>query len=272
MSRLRVRPRTPDSEGRVIHVTPESAGWRYVGFDVHELAPGAALERDTGDREVCLVVLTGKANVTAGDQRYQAIGERLSVFEGKSPYAVYVPSGTHYRVDAVGRLELAVCSAPGKGGRPPRLIRPQDISPERRGEGTNSRYVYNILPESAPADSLLVVEVITPGGNWSSYPPHKHDTDRPPDESSLEETYYHRLDPPQGFAFQRVYTDDRRLDETMTVEDGDVVMVPRGYHPVGAPHGYDLYYLNVMAGPVRRWRFRNDPRHDWIVRKPPASD
>jgi 5-deoxy-glucuronate isomerase len=110
-----------------------------------------------------------------------------------------------------------------------------------------------------------VVEVVTPGGNWSSYPPHKHDRDDPPEESLLEETYYHRLRPAQGFAFQRVYSDDGSLDETMAVADGDVVLVPRGYHPVGAAHGYDLYYLNVMAGPRRVWRFRNDPAHAWIV-------
>jgi len=107
---------------------------------------------------------------------------------------------------------------------------------------------------------------VTPSGHWSSYPPHKHDTAADGEETALEETYYHRLDPPQGFAFQRVYTDDRSLDETVCVEDGDVVMVPEGYHPVGAPHGYTLYYLNVMAGPERRWIFRNDPAHAWIVK------
>ena len=142
------------------------------------------------------------------------------------------------------------------------------MSREVRGKDTNTRYVRNILPETETADSLLVVEVVTPGGHWSSYPPHKHDTASPAQETVLEETYYHRLQPPQGFAIQRVYTDDRSLDETVSVEDGDVVMVPRGYHPVGAPHGYDLYYLNVMAGPERRWVFRNDPAHEWIVRKP----
>ena len=129
---------------------------------------------------------------------------------------------------------------------------------ETRGKGTNTRHVCDILPQTEPADSLLVVEVITPNGSWSSYPPHKHDTDNMPSESQLEEIYYHRLQPPQGFAFQRVYTDDRSLDETMVVHDGDVVMVPRGYHPAGAPHGYDLYYLNVMAGPQRVWKFKND--------------
>ena len=141
------------------------------------------------------------------------------------------------------------------------------MSREVRGKGTNQRFVRNILPETEPADSLLVVEVITPGGHWSSYPPHKHDTATEGEETALEETYYHRLNPPQGFAFQRVYTDDRSIDEAVTVEDGDVVMVPRGYHPAGAAHGYDLYYLNVMAGPKRQWIFRNDPAHDWIVRK-----
>ena len=106
---------------------------------------------------------------------------------------------------------------------------------------------------------------ITPPGHSSSYPPHKHDTDAVPLESSLEETYYHRIDPPQGFVFQRVYTDDRSLDETMTVEDRDVVMVPRGYHPVVVPHGYTSYYLNVMAGPRRVWHFHNDPAHEWML-------
>jgi len=140
------------------------------------------------------------------------------------------------------------------------------VGQETRGKGTNVRYVTNILPEEDPADSLLVVEVITPGGHTSSYPPHKHDTDNLPAESLLEETYYHRFNPPQGFAFQRVYTDDRSLDEVMAVEDGDVTMVPKGYHPVAAVHGYDLYYLNVMAGPVRTWKFHNAAEHAWMLK------
>jgi 5-deoxy-glucuronate isomerase len=135
-----------------------------------------------------------------------------------------------------------------------------------RGQGSNRRLVHNILPEQDPADSLLVVEVVTPAGNWSSYPPHKHDRDAYPQETLLEETYYHRLNPAQGFAFQRIYTDDRTIDSTLLVQDGDCVLVPRGYHPVGAPHGYDLYYLNVMAGPRRAWRFFNDPAHEWMLR------
>jgi 5-deoxy-glucuronate isomerase len=154
---------------------------------------------------------------------------------------------------------------------PERVIEAAQMKRAVRGQGSNTRYVCDILPHDDPgAEHLLVVEVITPAGHSSSYPPHKHDSETPPTETQLEETYYHRLNPPQGFAFQRVYTDDRSLDEACAVEDHDVVMVPRGYHPVVAPHGYALYYLNVMAGPQRFWVFHNDPAHEWMIAKPPA--
>ncbi len=138
---------------------------------------------------------------------------------------------------------------------------------ETRGKGTNTRHVCDILPQTEPADSLLVVEVITPNGSWSSYPPHKHDTDNMPSESQLEEIYYHRLQPPQGFAFQRVYTDDRSLDETMVVHDGDVVMVPRVIIQLEHPMAMTSITLNAMAGPQRVWKFKNDPAHEWIVQQ-----
>ncbi|UCH74273.1 MAG: 5-deoxy-glucuronate isomerase [Rhodospirillales bacterium] len=266
MARLLVKPHARDEDGSVLSVTPESAGWQHVGFEICQLEPDDVLARGTGDREVCLVLLAGRARISAGDAEFGIVGERNSPFEGK-PWAVYVPARSRYEVSPATRLELAICSAPGTGKYPPRLIQPQHLSIETRGEGTNKRFVCNILPEQDLAESLLVVEVITPGGNWSSYPPHKHDHAAAGAETQLEETYYHRLKPAQGFALQRVYTDDRSIDETMAVEDGDCVMVPRGYHPVGAPHGYDLYYLNVMAGPERAWRFRNDPAHDWIIKK-----
>ena len=271
MSSLLSRKQAPDSKGRIQKITPESAGWKYVGFEVFMLKSGESLEQKTGVREICLVLVSGKANIKTRHESWDNLGERLSVFdsksiaEGKPPYAVYVPNNDEFVVEALTDLELAVCSAPGLGNFPARLIKPEDMTYETRGHGTNTRHVCNILPETADADNLLVVEVITPNGNWSSYPPHKHEADNLPRESALEETYYHRLNPPQGFAFQRVYTDDLSLDETMTVHDHDVVMVPRGYHPVGAPHGYDLYYLNVMAGPKRIWKFHNDPKHEWIV-------
>lgn len=264
MSRLLIKPQA--GSGLVSRVTPQSAGCTYVGFELHRLRPGESAAEETGSREVCLVFVSGKGSVSVGAHDFGVIGGRSSPFEGK-PWSVYMPQGSTWSVTAETELELAVCSAPGLGGGlPVRLIGPDDVGQEVRGKGTNTRYVTNILPESEPADSLLVVEVITPGGHTSSYPPHKHDRDDLPAESYLEETYYHRLNPPQGFAFQRVYTDDRSLDETFAVEDGDVVLVPRGYHPCAACHGYDLYYLNVMAGPKRTWRFYNAPEHAWLLK------
>jgi 5-deoxy-glucuronate isomerase len=264
MSKLLVKPK--GNSGRVSHVTPQSAGWTYVGFDLHRLKPGETVSAETGDREMCLVFVTGKGKASAGSEDFGSLGGRTSPFEGK-PWSVYVPQGSNWSVTAETGLELAVCSAPGLGGGlPARVIAPDSLGQEVRGKGTNTRYVTNILPEGQPADSLLVVEVITPGGHTSSYPPHKHDQDNLPSESYLEETYYHRLNPPQGFAFQRVYTDDRSLDEAMAVEDGDVVLVPRGYHPCAACHGYDLYYLNVMAGPKRTWKFHNASEHEWLMK------
>ena len=262
-SDLLVRPAAGD--GRVIHVTPASAGWTYVGFDVWTLTDGGRAAEQTGNREACLVFLSGKGAVTAGGKDLGTIGGRASPFEGK-PWAVYVPAGSDWSVVAEGDVEFGVCTAPAKGDRAVRVIAPDVLKTIERGTGTNLRIVTDILPESDPtAESLLVVEVITPSGHWSSYPPHKHDRDALPAESQLEETYYHRLNPAQGFGFQRVYTDDRSLDETIAFSDGDVTLVPRGYHPCAAPHGYDLYYLNTMAGPKRIWRFHNDPAHEWIV-------
>ena len=263
---LRVRPHAPGPDGSVLEVTPSSAGWKHVGFQVVKLEPGQTHEGGSSEREACLVVLTGSANIAAGELTEVNVGGRESVFEDAPPASVYVPAGVSFRVTAVTPVELAIGSAPGSGEGEPRLIDPARMTREVRGEGTNQRFVRNILPETEPAESLLVVEVITPGGHWSSYPPHKHDTATAGEETELEETYYHRVNPPQGFAIQRVYTDDRSLDETISVEDGDVVMVPRGYHPVGAPHGYDVYYLNVMAGPRRTWKFHNAREHEWLLK------
>ena len=225
---------------------------------------GKTLARDTGDREACLVVLTGDVTVKTGAVQAEHFGGRRSVFDGP-PSSVYVPAKSRWAISAETDVELAVCTAPAEGKLPARLIPPGEVGHETRGKDTNTRYIRNILPDSTPhAEKLLVVEVITPGGHWSSYPPHKHDTSGQT-ETALEETYYHRLRRGSGFAFQRVYTDDRSLDETMAVQDNDVVLVPRGYHPVGAPHGFDLYYLNTMAGPVRKWQFTMAPEHAFLT-------
>ncbi|HEY6055422.1 MAG TPA: 5-deoxy-glucuronate isomerase [Gaiellaceae bacterium] len=246
MTDLRVASHPPDPDGAVVRVDPKSAGWEYVGFEVYRCA--GRLERSSPDRETCVVVLSGRCDLAAGGESWSGLG-RESVFAGP-PVALYVPPGTPW--SAEGSAELAVCTAPAQGGLPPRLLDRPDLLV--RGEGAEERRIANILMESQPAESLLVTEVLTPAGHWSSWPPHKHDTDDPPNETLLEETYYHRLDPAGGFAVQRVYTDDGSLDETLAVRDGDVVLVPRGYHPVAAGPRHDLYYLNVMAGPVRAWK------------------
>jgi 5-deoxy-glucuronate isomerase len=262
MSKLLVKPLSGD--GRVLHVTPQTAGWVYVGFDLWKLGKGQVAKGESKDRETCLVFVSGKGRVVVGKRDVGVVGERLSPFEGK-PWSVYIPAGTAWTVAAETSLELGVCTAPGSGKVPTRIIHPDDLGQQTRGKGTNTRYVTNILPETEPAESLLVVEVITPGGHTSSYPPHKHDQDNLPNESLLEETYYHRFNPSQGFGFQRVYTDDRSLDEAMAIEDGDLTLVPKGYHPCAATHGYDLYYLNVMAGPKRTWKFHNAKEHEWLI-------
>jgi 5-deoxy-glucuronate isomerase len=252
----------PDANGTVVQVTPESAGWEYVGFEVLKLTAGQDIERRAEGEEVCLVPISGRCSVTSASEEWE-IGGRKGPFDGP-PHALYLPPGTDYRVEAAGELELAVCSAPAEECVEPFEVRPEEIEVERRGAGNMEREVRPILMSEGQAERLLVVEVLTPNGHWSSYPPHKHDRDAPPEETYLEETYYHRVKPEKGFAVQRVYTDDRSLDETLSVRDGDVVLVPKGYHPVSAPPGYDLYYLNVMAGPVREWKFKNDPDHEWL--------
>lgn len=255
------------AQGReIVKVTPASAGWKHVGFECFRLAAGERLTLTLpNDREACLVVLTGTASISTGNERFENLGGRSSVFDQRSPDALYAPPSTQLDIAAHDAVELALATAPASGRYPVRLISADGMKRSLRGKGTNTRYICDILPEAEPAESLLVVEVVTPAAHSSSYPPHKHDTDNLPEESSLEETYYHRIDPPQGFAFQRVYTDERDLDESMAVCDHDVVMVPRGYHPVVMPHGYRGYYLNVMAGPHREWHFKNDPAHDWLM-------
>jgi 5-deoxy-glucuronate isomerase len=221
----------------------------YVGFEAVRLA--GRIERREEERETCVVLLSGRCSLAGlGD------AARETPWDGP-PTALYVPP----RVDwwAEGEGELALCTAPAEGRFEPRLLdRPELLT---RGAGREERQIANILMESEDAESLLVTEVVTPAGHWSSYPPHKHDTDDMPNEALLEETYYHRIRGGAGFAFQRVYTDDRSLDESAAVADGDVVLVPRGYHPVAADVRNDLYYLNVMAGPTRAWRVSVEPAY-----------
>lgn len=261
--------RKPRADTGLIHdISPEDAGWSYVGFAAHRLGPGDTVQAETGDREVILVLVEGKAEFSAGGKAFGELGNRMDVFEKTPPHCVYVPSGSNWRARATTDCTLAVCSAPGQGGHPAQIIGPAGIALEERGKGTNTRFINNIAMENRDvADGLLVTEVFTPAGHWSSYPPHRHDEDDYPNMTYLEETYYHRLNPAQGYAHQRVWTEDGSLDETMSPSNHDVVLVPRGHHPCGAPYGYELYYLNVMAGPLRKWRFKNHPDHDWIFQR-----
>ena len=248
MSSLRI-PSDPAADCRV-RVTPERAGWTYVGFEVHRV--DGRFERREEERETCVVLLSGSCSLLGlGD------ASRASVFDGP-PTALYVPPRVDWWVEGEG--EIAICTAPAAGRFEPRLLDAPELS--TRGAGTEERFIANILMESEPAESLLVTEVLTPAGHWSSYPPHKHDTDDLPREAALEETYYHRLRGGSGFALQRVYTDDRELDEAIAATDGDVVLVPRGYHPVAGDARTDLYYLNVMAGPKRAWKVTVAPGYD----------
>ena len=256
------------SHGKVHDITPSSAGWRYVGFGLYRLRAGESVTETTGDREVILVMIEGKAQVIGAGQDWGVLGDRTCVFEKTPPHCLYLPNGSDWQANATTDCTIAVCTAPGKSGHQARRIGPAGITLTERGKGTNTRYINNIAMENEDyCDSLLVTEVFTPAGHWSSYPSHRHDEDDFPRITYLEETYYHRLNPASGFGIQRVYTDDGGLDETMAVSDGDVVLVPRGHHPCGAPYGFEMYYLNVMAGPLRKWRFVAAPEVDWIMKR-----
>jgi 5-deoxy-glucuronate isomerase len=237
-------------------VTPESAGWKHLYFGVRTGVFATA----TGDGEIALVPLSGRCHVEAEGSSWE-LGGRDSVFAGL-PWALYLPRDTEYRVEADG--EVAVCGARCERRREPVLVRPEDVEIEVRGAGNATRQINHILKPEFPAERLLVVEVFTPSGNWSSYPPHKHDEDKPPGEVVLEETYYFRTAAPEAFAVQRLYSPRHGLDVTATVRDGDLMLVPYGYHTTAAAHGYDLYYLNALAGDRRSMASADDPDLAWI--------
>jgi 5-deoxy-glucuronate isomerase len=266
VSRLLVRPRRqPAEDGSLVSVTPDSAGWTHVGFEVVALAEGQAVRRDTGRRELCVVVISGSVDLSSEHGEWRDLGGRPDPFSGL-PDAAYLPPQTNLSLrGGRGGAELGLCFAPAAYGGAPRVLPGGEIEVEVRGYGALERRIHPILMGDREAESLLVCEVLTPEGHWSSYPPHKHDREALPEESLLEETYYHRVAPAHGFALQRVYSGDGSLDESVAARDRDVVLVPRGYHTVSAPPGYALYYLNVMAGPARAWAIANDPEHEWIL-------
>jgi 5-deoxy-glucuronate isomerase len=265
------RAATPDPDGVISHVDPASAGWDYTTVTVHRLRPGMRVTRAADDQERLLLVLEGYAAVTAGDQVLGRIGSRTTVFDGPAAPVILIAPGDAIELVAETDALVVVAAAPGGPLHLTRYVAPADVLIEARGSGNTARTIHHLLDPQAEAGRLIAFEVYTPGGNWSSYPPHKHDTENPPVEARLEEYYFYRFAKPQGFGFQRVYTADRSLDEAMAVSDCDVVLVPEGYHPYGAPAGYDAYYLNIMAGPHRAWYFTIDPDHAWLMNWNPAA-
>lgn len=241
----------------------ESYGFEYLAFNTLKLAAGQSTEGNTADRELGLVLLGGKCSVTSPCGTWENIGRRPNVFAGM-PYALYLPIETGYAISTEHGCDLAFCYAKAEERHPAKLITPDDIEIEIRGAGNATRQINKIIRPEFDAHRILVVEVYTPSGNWSSYPPHKHDVHNPPGEVDLEEYYYYRIDRPEGFAVQKVYTPDRRIDETLTVHDGDMVLVPEGYHPVAAAHGYNVYYLNLLGGSARSMAASDDPDLTWV--------
>lgn len=252
-------------------VEPADAGWSYTTFHAYRLVAGQRVSRPPDEQERLVLVLEGRAAVRAGERDLGTLGSRSSVFDGPPPPVVLVEPGQPVEVVAEGPALVVVAAAPGGAVRRTACLAPEAVLAEERGSGRTARRIHHLLPPGAEAGRLIAFEVFTPGGNWSSYPPHKHDTENPPVEAQLEELYFYRFARPEGFAFARVYTPDRSLDEAMTPMDGDVVLVPRGYHPVGVPAGYDCYYLNIMAGPNRAWHFTIDPDHAWLMDWDPSA-
>jgi 5-deoxy-glucuronate isomerase len=260
----------PRDSKTLVGVTPRQAGWRYVRFAVRQLAPGDSWRGATGADEACFVLLEGACRVRwkggAAD-----LGPRRDVFSGY-PHALYLPPGTSAAIEAGPRTVIADCRAPARAGHAARPVRPEDCGFEVRGGGNATRQIVDILPPGFPAERLLICEVFTPGGNWSSYPPHKHDRDNPPHEVDLEEIYYYRFREKDAYGIQRLYGPGDRGEQALTVRSGDLVIVRDGYHPFVSAHGYDAYYLNVLAGTRRSMAASDDPRYAPLRGRWPAPD
>lgn len=262
--KLLYRSTTVARTGVALNVTAKAFGWRRIQFAVRQLVTGGVWSGKTGRQECCLVLLRGLFEITWNGTT-QLVGPRRDVFLDY-PHAVYLPPGVAFRLVARDACEIADGRAPAKGRCAPRVIGPDDCGYEIRGGGNATRQIVDIVAPAFPAERLMICEVFTPSGNWSSYPPHKHDTDDPPREVDLEEVYYYRFRDPDAYGFQRVY--NRRRDETLRVTHGDVVAVRDGYHPFVTAYGYDAYYLNVLAGERRSMAASDDPpyahfRRDW---------
>jgi 5-deoxy-glucuronate isomerase len=274
-SNLIVHPGNSADPDVVVEVTPELAQWNHIFFQVRRLAAGQAWSFDTGEHELAIVALGGVVHVESSRGQWD-VGGRANVFVGL-PHALYLPRRTTLTAGAQGGAEFAVAWVATDADREPKLVTPADVPIEIRGGDHATRQINGILPPGFPCDRLVVVEVYTPGGNWSSYPPHKHDIHRTGAdgtivEADLEEVYYYKIDRPAGFALQRVYTEAESplaqagapFDAALVVHNDDAVLVPEGHHPVSSPPGYTTYYLNVLAGSAQSLANKEDPAHVWV--------
>lgn len=241
----------------------ENFGFELLSFESRKLAKGEQFRAATGSRELGIVLLGGICSVRSSKGTFASFGQRANVFDGL-PYTLYLPISTDFELTADTASDVAFCYSRAEEAHPAKLIRPEEIRVEIRGGANATRQINHMIEPSFSAHRLLVCEVYTPSGNWSSYPPHKHDVHNPPGEVDLEEIYYYRIDRPEGYAIQRVYTRDRHLDATLTVRDGELVLIPEGYHPVVAAHGYNVYYLNALAGSARSMAASDDPDYAWV--------
>lgn len=266
-SPLLIAPSLQDEE--YIHISPASAGWEYLNFAARKLRRNESWAFDTGQNEIALVILSGTCSVVSNRGSWSEIGRRASVFDGM-PYTLYLPRQTQFTVQAVSdAVDIAYGWCAAAGDHPARLVRPEDVDIEIRGGGNATRQINRMIPPGFDCSRLVVVEVYTPSGNWSSYPPHKHDEHRVDEngtllEADLEEVYFYKFGQPEGFAYQRVYTSDQKLNELMLVRDSHLVLSPEGYHPVVTAPGYDCYYLNILAGSAQSLAATDDPDYAWV--------
>jgi 5-deoxy-glucuronate isomerase len=260
----------PDlTQAEFIHLTPARAGWELLHFVARKLEPAQVWNFDTGENELALVVLGGVCAVRSNRGEWPRLGARSNVFQGL-PYTLYLPRSTQFQVEALTpELELAYGWCATDQDHPPRLVTPADVRVEIRGGGNATRQINHMLPPGSDVHRLVVCEVFTPSGNWSSYPPHKHDQHIVDPqgrllEADLEEIYFYKIDRPEGYAYQRVYTADHHLDELVLASDNHLVLVPEGYHPVVSAHGYTTYYLNMLAGSAQSLAASDDPQYSWV--------
>jgi 5-deoxy-glucuronate isomerase len=264
---LRVRPNF--AEGEYSRVTPEIAAWEHLSFSARRMRRGQEWQFNTGHSEYGLVVLGGVCSVRSSRGSWQNIGRRPNVFAGM-PYGLYLPPQTDFLLEAVSpELDLAYgwCRAEGKFDA--QLVTPDSVAIEIRGGDSATRQINSIFPPGFKCERLVGVEVYTPPGNWSSYPPHKHDQHVVDEmgnvmEADLEEVYFYKIDRPEGFAYQRIYTSDHSLDELILARNNYLVLSPVGYHPVVAAPGYNCYYLNMLAGSAQSLAATDDPEHAWV--------